>query len=223
MQTDLKSISQWETENIFTQRWRVEASFSLIARSHFDHFFEFGCDTGFFTQKLATISKRVLALDINKEAVEYAQTTKLSPNISWLISDLQVATIDEGGFDGMSFLECLYYFDDEVRETMIKKAYRGLRKNGLLLFGGPIQQEKSKWKWDESRYFPSIESIESFLKKHHFEILKGMAVATSSQWITDSVNQTPGIRFLYPGIMRTINAWFPGSFRNYVVLAKKKN
>ncbi len=162
---------------------RLDATFDVIKHLRFKAFLEFGCDTGYLTQKLSSICGSVTAVDINKAAIDYAKKTKTCPNVHWKAADFTTLHVAKNSFDGISFVECLYYFDDPVRHDLLKLAFAGLMPGGYLLFGAPIKLPKKKWEYDESRYFDSPKDMVNLIKKHRFKIVDTRVVLALPGWI----------------------------------------
>ena len=142
-QSTLKTISKWNIEESIEQRLRIQFTYDLIKNLSFTHFLEFGSDTGYFTQLIQHNAKAITAVELNKEAVIYAEKTKNCPNVTWIHANMLDFKFNQE-YDGISFIESLYYLSKEDRDILLEKTYKHLSDQGYLIFGAPLQLPQSK-------------------------------------------------------------------------------
>ena len=193
--TLVEFISPWKVEEDAVQRKRIELTFETVSHLRFENFLEMGCDTGFLTQKLSGVCSKMTAVDISSSAIAYAKKTKSLVNVDWIVADFTQFDISKNAFNGISFVECLYYFDDPTRDRLLRAAYNGLKSGGYFLFGAPVKQPKKKWDYDESRYFDSPTDMIRLISKSGFKIRDEKVTVSLPGWIQ--------------------------KIRNYVILAQK--
>lgn len=219
-----ENISPWCVENIFTQKWRIQRAFEILkdTKSNFNHFLEFGCDTGYFTRMLENIASQIYSIDKNIKAIEYAKMQTKKSIVKFDTIDFRNFNFENEIYDGISFLECLYYYDQDTRSSLLKKSFSSLTDQGLLAISVPIQQKNiSKWEWEESNYFTSGHQLIELLIKHKFSIIKEEIVLPQSPFLVGNDHKFKTFQKFYPFLMRIGNQTKILQPRNYFVLAKK--
>jgi ubiquinone/menaquinone biosynthesis C-methylase UbiE len=132
---------------------------------------DLGCGSGFFTVPLSQKVKKVYAIDIQKEMLEFLekkiQGLKIK-NIGLILSNEDEIPLENESVDILISINTLHEFDDKGR--MIEEIRRVLRRYGKLLivdfkkedtgFGPPVAIRVSK------------EQAKSLFEKKGFTILK---------------------------------------------------
>jgi len=102
----------WEFHSSAYERQRFAEQLSLLAGRRYPRALEIGCGGGHFTQMLASIADRVLALDVSAEAIAQARGPLQASGHNNV--DLQTANVvefdflAEGPFDLIVLSETIY-------------------------------------------------------------------------------------------------------------------
>lgn len=84
-----------------------------------------GCATGNFTRRLATLSDRVLGIDLSETAIARARLS--SSDVSYLQAGVSDPVIHEASFDFITCLEVLYYVDSGAQEAFVQAMGRAMK------------------------------------------------------------------------------------------------
>ena len=123
----------WEFASSEYEKNRYAAIFDALKHRNYDHAFEPGCSIGVLTERLASISKRVDAIDISPTAVKHARNRcKTFPNVEISCGSLVNPATSES-FDLVVLSEIGYYFEEEKLRTVGEKLVSQIRKSGVLL------------------------------------------------------------------------------------------
>ncbi|MEJ7590765.1 MAG: SAM-dependent methyltransferase [Planctomycetaceae bacterium] len=71
-ETVWKAGDAWDFETSEFEQARYEHQLEVLAGQRYDRVLEFGCGSGCFTRRLASIASHVVALDIAKAEVEFS-------------------------------------------------------------------------------------------------------------------------------------------------------
>jgi len=93
------------------------------------------CGVGYGSAELGRTAKRVLGVDVDRGAVEYARTTYASANVEFAVMDLAELDVDDASFDAVCAFEAIEHVPD-ARRTLGELA-RVLRQDGVLLLSTP--------------------------------------------------------------------------------------
>lgn len=152
--------------------WLERGVFSSIALKGGD-VLELACGDGFNSRNFYSLrSRRVLACDFDKRAIEKARKNNLAPNISYEIADIRNA-MPEGEFDnviwdfGFPLLE--YFTEPEVAHIIKNIKLRISQKNGIFS-GYTIAQIKSEGLGTQDLIFSSAKELHDYLSKFFINI-----------------------------------------------------
>jgi len=99
-----------------------------------DMVLEIGCGTGRTVEILSKISRRVIAIDNDEEAVKKAkQKTKLLDNVEIILEDGEKTNFDDKTFDAV-FIGMTFPNFDKTRDKILHEIRRTLKDKGVLLF-----------------------------------------------------------------------------------------
>lgn len=123
---------------LFWQRIKITMDY-LEKNAPYDTVLDFGCGSGVMLPFLSTISKKVVAMDIDfgplmkiKEYVEYPD------NIIFVdVKEMTSEYFNEGFFDVVVSLDVLEHVDD--LDNTLKHIYKFLKPDGDLIISGPTE------------------------------------------------------------------------------------
>ncbi len=95
--------------------------------------------TGYGTYMIAQKAKRVVGVDISKEAVEYAQKNYSLKNLEFKQGSVDNIPSKDASFDIVNSFETIEHVD--TYEKFITEAKRVLKPNGLLIVSTPNKKE----------------------------------------------------------------------------------
>lgn len=91
-----------------------------------------GCSTGFMTFHYGQVFKRVIGIDIDRQAVQYASSHNMKENIYYMIMDSQNLAFSDNSFDVVT---CTHVYEHVPEaEKLIAEIYRVLKKGGVCYF-----------------------------------------------------------------------------------------
>jgi len=95
--------------------------------------------TGYGTQVLSTVAKKVYGVDISKEAIDYAKKHYSSQNLSFLQGSADKIPFDDEVFEVVNSFETIEHIP--TYKEFIKEAKRVLKKNGVFIVSTPNKKE----------------------------------------------------------------------------------
>ncbi len=96
-----------------------------------------GCGSGVFAAEMAKRGARVLGVDANPSAIEYAQTTFAGDGLSFQLGLLDELELPEQSFDRASCLEIVEHVYPEQVQKLLADISRLLRPGGQVLVTTP--------------------------------------------------------------------------------------
>ncbi len=96
---------------------------------------EVGCSEGLGTILLAEFAKEVVAIDIDKDAINVAEKTFSSPKIKFLNMNFLGAKIKK--FDGIVCFDVIEHIYPENENLFFTSIYQNLKKHGICIVGTP--------------------------------------------------------------------------------------
>ena len=91
-----------------------------------------GSSTGIIDNFLADHSLKVTGIDIDKEAIEYAQQTFQKHNLDFMVDDLMNLSFPDNTFDVIVCTQIYEHVPDA--RTMMKEIFRVLKPGGICYF-----------------------------------------------------------------------------------------
>jgi len=96
---------------------------------------EIGSATGIMTFYLADYFTKVVGIDIDKQALDYARDNYSKPNLRYYEMDALKLKFDDDSFDN---IVCHHTYEHVADDNiLVKEIHRVLRPGGLLYFGAP--------------------------------------------------------------------------------------
>lgn len=89
---------------------------------------DIGCSAGYHVRHLARKAKRVVAIDVDRVALEVARRRVKSSRVTFLRYDGQTLPFADGSFDSVTMLDVLEHVHD--RPTLVSEIVRVLRPGG---------------------------------------------------------------------------------------------
>lgn len=103
------------------------------------------CGSGYGTQILSKIVKKIVGIDVSKEAITYAKNNFQSNNINFFEANLEKKLLfDDEYFDAIISFETIEHLEEQ--EAMIKEFARVLKKEGLIIISSPDKEIITKTK-----------------------------------------------------------------------------
>lgn len=93
------------------------------------------CGVGYGSAELGRTAKRVLGVDVDHEAVEYARSRYGAPNVGFAVMDLGDLMLEHASFDVVCAFEAIEHVPDPGRA--LAEIARVLRPGGVLLLSTP--------------------------------------------------------------------------------------
>lgn len=100
---------------------------------------DIACGTGYGTQMLADVAKKVYGIDVSKEAVEYANKNYPHKNVIYKQGDARKIPLDDKSVDVVVSLETIEHIPEP--EEFVKEVKRILKKGGLFIVSTPNDDE----------------------------------------------------------------------------------
>ncbi len=96
---------------------------------------ELGCSEGIGTIFLTEYAKKIVAVDYDKEAIDYAHHNIPHPNITFIHSDFLNKKF--GSFNAVVSLDVLEHIDKSLEETYFETIIDNLSEHGISIIGTP--------------------------------------------------------------------------------------
>lgn len=118
-----------QTKNPF---WLERGAYSIIAIKPGAEILEVACGDGFNTKNFYShASKRVVALDIDEDALNLAKKRNSAPNIEYVLMDV-TKSIPEGKFDNVIFDSVIQQLNPEDIHSVMKNLKPHLKAGGIV-------------------------------------------------------------------------------------------
>jgi SAM-dependent methyltransferase len=93
------------------------------------------CGVGYGTAHLAKVARRVVGVDRDADAIEYAQVRYSAPNVEYAVADAAALPFPDASFDTVCSFETLEHLPD--REAYLAEVVRVLRPEGTYVVSTP--------------------------------------------------------------------------------------
>lgn len=111
---------------------------------------DLGCGTGRLTSHFAKAGYHIIAVDPNKEAIEYAKNKEYPGEVSWVVGDS--SKLKTNAFEAvvMTANVAQVFLTDESWQQTIADVYRALKPGGHFIFDtrNPIAKVWKQWEKD---------------------------------------------------------------------------
>lgn len=105
---------------------------------------DLGCNDGFGTHFLAENAEKIIGVDFDKHAIEFAKEEKSLGEIKFIYEDfLQDGGKKYGEFDGVVSFDVIEHIYPENLETYMKTVLMNLKKEGVFIIGTPSLESQS--------------------------------------------------------------------------------
>lgn len=98
---------------------------------------DFGCGSGYGAALLAATAEKVVGLDIDASAIEWARSTHRYPNLDFYRCDDLGAALSAESFDVVTCFEMIEHVDFATQRATIASIARLLREDGVLIISTP--------------------------------------------------------------------------------------
>lgn len=127
------SDDPWGFETSAYERSKYGRTMAALPRAHFDRALEVGCSVGVLTRQLAARCGELLAVDVNRTALQLARRNASGiANVDW--RQLQMpAQLPDGSFDLIVVSEVAYYWSRADLALAADWMVQALNPDGALL------------------------------------------------------------------------------------------
>jgi 2-polyprenyl-3-methyl-5-hydroxy-6-metoxy-1,4-benzoquinol methylase len=147
----------------FWHRAKLEEALALLKLAPGDRMLDAGCGSGILAAMAAEIpGTRVLGVDANPAAVEFASRTFDRPNLSFrlgLVDELEELSRPPGSFEKISFLEVIEHLSRAQGETILAQFAHLLTPGGRVVLTTPNRRSPwplIEWLLDRLRLVPQL-------------------------------------------------------------------
>jgi SAM-dependent methyltransferase len=128
-----ESQDPWGFATSQYEKIKYERTLEALDGQTFDRALEVGCSIGVFTERLASICGRVVAVDVSRLAVDRARK-RLTANENVVVEQMSLPSkMPEGNFDLIVCSEVLYYLTPEDLRRALDSFGRKLRAGGTFV------------------------------------------------------------------------------------------
>lgn len=140
-------INQWGKDDEFF--------LALLKKLSIDKLADLGCGTARLTSHFAKAGYRIIAINPNEEAIEYAKSKKCTGDVTWVVGDS--SNLQENTFDAviMTANVAQVFLTDKSWQQTISDVYRALKPGGHFIFDtrNPLAKVWEQWEKDRSPDF----------------------------------------------------------------------
>ena len=132
-----------------------------------------GCGTGIYSFTLAKKAKKIEAVDIAKDKVDYVRNVNIFKNINFDLGDLTKLKFKDDGFDLIICSDVLEHIKEH--EKAFSELSRVLAKGGTLLITVPYNSRKNKIifkKYGHERPGYNNEIMQKLCRKNGLKLIK---------------------------------------------------
>lgn len=128
-----KNRDPWNFETSKYEEEKYNATIAAIPVGNYNKALEIGCSIGVLTEKIATLSNHLVAIDISNTALNQAkERLKSASNVEFRLGGIPTA-FPEGDFDLILMSEVGYYLSMEDLLLTRAKIANSLNQNGILV------------------------------------------------------------------------------------------
>jgi 2-polyprenyl-3-methyl-5-hydroxy-6-metoxy-1,4-benzoquinol methylase/glycosyltransferase involved in cell wall biosynthesis len=98
---------------------------------------DFGCGSGYGAKRLAMTARRVLAVDLDEGALEFARTRHIQANLEFARNTDLATSLPEAGFDLITCFEVIEHIPAAAQAALVAQFARLLTPDGILLISTP--------------------------------------------------------------------------------------
>jgi SAM-dependent methyltransferase len=148
------------------------------------YMFDAGFGSGIYSFMLADKIKSIVAVDVEKNKIEYAKAVNYFKNISFQEMDLTKLTFQDSTFDFIICSEVLEHIKNH--SVAFSELARVLKKGGIILFTVPYDSKKNRHeytKWGHERPGYKENDIQEMCSKN------GLTLVKSEGWSSNSAEK----------------------------------
>lgn len=162
---------------------------------------DFGCGTGIFTRRAATMTPQVVGVDVSARILAVAaQLCRDLPNVTLLLTDGEHLALPDHAFDCIVAREALCHVADERLPIVLAEIYRVLKPGGYFYW---LEQVSDNPFWQRHSNAPLLVK-RAPVSLRHFAEQAGLTI------ISESVVRTPRFLWIYPIWFGLVpRAWIP--------------
>jgi len=164
--TGERVIKGMVTDDLFHEHITRYLFAAQYLKPYAGHILDVGCGTGYGSFELSKTFESITAIDISKEAIEYAALHYSAPNLTYEISDCKFIPF-EHKFDAAISFEVIEHIDGV--EDYLKSVKNALVPNGIFVVSTPNKKMYS----DALENYENPYHIKEYYLKEFIELLRG--------------------------------------------------
>ena len=144
-----------------------------------------GCGSGVFADKLAATARRVVAVDGNRAAVDFAARQYARPNLTFRHGLVDELDLELGSFDRIACLEVIEHVHPHQGRAAFQTFHRLLAPGGRLVVSTPNMRSywpALEWTLDRLKLVPTMEG-EQHVAGYHPKSLRSLGEETGFRLI----------------------------------------
>jgi SAM-dependent methyltransferase len=128
-----------------------------------------GCGVGYGSALLAERARRVVGVDLDRGAIDYARGRYAAPNVEFAVGNLLALDLPDASFDVVCSFETIEHVSD--RDRYVREMRRVLRPRGTYLVSTPRADETTDRPANPHHTVEfSRPDFEAFLRRHFDEV-----------------------------------------------------
>jgi 2-polyprenyl-3-methyl-5-hydroxy-6-metoxy-1,4-benzoquinol methylase len=154
-----KAITEGFTIQRFWHHAKILSILKFLPPSPGDHVLDVGCGSGVVTAFLGSLRARAVGIDINQEAIGFAEEFYASEDVSFRLGAVDRLDENDGSVDKVYCIEVIEHIYKSQAETMLREFHRVLRPGGKLFLTTPNYRSMwplIEWAMDHSGLFPTL-------------------------------------------------------------------
>jgi len=166
----------WAPQRFWHQS-RLGASAEMLSTQPDMRVLDVGCGSGVFASQVATASQaRVVGVDANVRAVEFARSRFVHPNLRFEVGNLSDLSFSDQSFERIALLEVIEHIDQHQALELLQTLRPLLTPGGRLVISTPNALSAwpmIEWLLDHLRLVPQMRG-EQHVGRYHPESLRAL-------------------------------------------------
>lgn len=183
-----------------------------------------GCGTGYGTYELSKSARKVVGIDISKEAIDFCKDNYRRQNIEFLEMDIRNMEFRESSFDCVVSFETLEHIDKQ--EKFLEEVKRVLKPGGMFIISTPDKEYYAKRFINDHNCFHKKEfsrvEFENLLRQYF--TIKGLYGQVTVHQVDKShlITDASGDKSLFKNFVRRTVVKNSILYKLFVILSVKK-
>lgn len=148
------------------------------------------CGTGYGSNIIASVAKKVYGLDISQDAINYANTNYgMRQNLEYIQGDITKLPFDDGMMDVVVSYETIEHVDGDMQRKFLREIKRVLKPDGILIMSTPnkeiytVQSGNQATEWHVKEFYE--EEYDEFLKEEFSNIRYYQQYISKASYLLD--------------------------------------